>query len=183
MTPETDYRRRTLSSGVRILNVGCGDDTYGTQRLDFAGGRGVTEVGLATKLPYKGRVFDEVFGANVLEHMPNLLEFVIECRRVLKPGGRLVIKTDHAAYLGYHFLRFRPGDYHTWSGVRNDDRHYGLFTVGHLRNLMSAAGMEVVRILPYNDWRPRTLWGKLLLRFVPWLNSPRLWLEARNPVR
>jgi len=182
MTPETEYRCRSLPPNYRILNVGCGDDTFGTQRVDFAGGRGVTEIGLAPQLPCKDEVFDEVFGSNVLEHMPNLLLFVQECRRVLKPRGGLFLKTDHAAYLGYHFLGFRPGDYHSWAGLRKDDRHYGLYTVGHLRNLMAAAGMDVVRIFPYNDWKPRTMMGRMLLRFVPWLNYPRLWLEARRPV-
>src|SRR3989442_14203025 len=63
-----------------------------------------------------------------------------------------------------------------------DISHYCLYTVGHLRNLMAAAGMDVVRIFPYNDWKPRTMMGRMLLRFVPWLNYPRLWLEARRPV-
>src|SRR5437899_8505215 len=105
MTPETEYRARALPSSYRILNVGCRDDTYGTQRVDFAGGHGVTEIGLATQLPFKDRVFDEVFGGNVLEHMPNLLQFVQECRRVLKLGGHLFLKTDDASCFGSQFVR------------------------------------------------------------------------------
>ncbi len=181
MVPESEYRKETHGSGYRILNVGCGDDTFGTQRLDFAGGRGVTEIGLATSMPFKDASFDEVFGSNVLEHMPNALDFVLECRRVLKPGGRLVLKTDHAAYLGYHLLGSRPGDYHTWHGRRPDDRHYGLYSVGHLRNLMAAANLEVYRLFPYTDWTPKSVWGRLLGLVLPWVNYPRLWLEARRP--
>src|SRR3989442_15284958 len=63
-----------------------------------------------------------------------------------------------------------------------DISHYCLYTVGHLRNLMAAAGMDVVRIFPYNDWKPRTMMGRMLLRFVPWLNYPRLWLGGPGPV-
>jgi ubiquinone/menaquinone biosynthesis C-methylase UbiE len=38
-------------------------------------------------LPYKDNSFDVVYSKSVIEHMPEVLEFVTECRRVLKPGG------------------------------------------------------------------------------------------------
>src|SRR3989442_13979137 len=99
MTPETEYRRRSLPPNYRILNVGCGDDTFGTQRVDFAGGRGVTEIGFATQLPFKDEVFDEGFGSNVLEQMPNLLLFVQDSRCRLNARGGSFPMTEHASYL------------------------------------------------------------------------------------
>lgn len=39
------------------------------------------------KLPYKDNSFDVVYSKSVIEHMPDALYFVSECKRVLKPGG------------------------------------------------------------------------------------------------
>jgi hypothetical protein len=99
--------------------------------------------------------------------MQNALDFVLGCRRILKPGGQLVLKTDRAACLGYHLLGTRPGDYYTWYGLRPDDRYYGLFLVGHLRNLTAAAVLEVERLCPYTDWTPKSVWGRLLGLVLP----------------
>jgi len=38
-------------------------------------------------LPYKDNTFDVVYSKSVIEHMPDVLGFVLECKRVLKPGG------------------------------------------------------------------------------------------------
>lgn len=136
----------------RVLNVGCGDDTYGSHRVDFAPGAAVTEVASVLALPYKGGAFDEVFAANVLEHMVNPGEFLRECARVLKPGGRLVLVTDHAGYLGYHLRGLRYADNHQWHGAHGD-RHFMLFGVGHLRNLCAWAGLRVEKVELFTKWR------------------------------
>jgi len=44
-------------------------------------------------LPYRENSFDVVYSKSVIEHMPKALEFVLECRRVLKPGGLFLALT------------------------------------------------------------------------------------------
>lgn len=136
----------------RILNVGCGTDTYGTHRVDFAPGSAVTEVASVLALPYKDGAFDEVFAANILEHMVNPMVFLQECVRVLRRGGRLVLVTDHAGYVGYHLVGLTPRDNHRWHGSHGD-RHFMLFNEGHLRNLCEAAGLRVERVHFFTKWR------------------------------
>lgn len=160
----------------RVLNVGCGTDTYGTHRVDFAPGSAVTEVASVLALPYKAGTFDEVFAANILEHMRNPGDFLAECVRVLRPGGKLVVVTDHAAYLGYHFVGFRPGDNHRWHGSHGD-RHFMLFSEGHLRNLCEAAGLRVEGVTFFTKWRQGPA-ARLLGLLVPRLTKANLRIEA-----
>jgi SAM-dependent methyltransferase len=164
--------------GARVLNVGCGSDTYGTHRLDFAPGSNVTEVGSVLCLPYKAGSFDEVYGANILEHMANPLQFVQECVRVLRPGGRLVLVTDHAGFLGYHW-QGKAGDFHRWHGAHGD-RHFMLFTPGHLRNLAEAAGLEVLEVSTFTKWR-QGLGARLLRLAARPLADAQVKLVARKP--
>ncbi|GAB3757176.1 class I SAM-dependent methyltransferase [Microlunatus parietis] len=58
------------------------------ERLGFAiGGR----VGDAESLPYDDDSFDLVIGHAVIHHLPDVRQAFAEIRRVLKPGGRVVI--------------------------------------------------------------------------------------------
>jgi len=45
------------------------------------------------RLPFRDNSFDAVYSKSVIEHMPNALDFVLECRRVLKPGGLFLALT------------------------------------------------------------------------------------------
>lgn len=165
----------------RVLNVGCGPDTYGTSRVDLHRASAATELASALALPYRSGVFGEVRAANVLEHMPNPLLFLEEAARVLAPGGRLVLVTDHAGYAGYHFVGLRPGDNHRWHGARGD-RHYMLFTPAHLRNLCEAAGLRVLRTELFTKWRP-TLLARLLALVARPLAMANVLVEAEKPAR
>ena len=87
----------------RILNLGCGNETYGTDRVDYIKTKTTTKVAdLNKKFPYPSNSFDEVYSCDALEHIRNLGNFAEECFRVLKKGGKLYIRTDNAAYLPYH---------------------------------------------------------------------------------
>lgn len=165
----------------RVLNLGCGRDTYGTHRVDFAPGSAVTEVASVLQLPYKEGSFDEVVASQVLEHMGNPLDLLREAARVLKPGGRLVLVTDHAAYLGYHLVRGRPRDNHQWHGAHGD-RHFMLFSVGHVRNLCEAAGLRVAEVELFTRWRQGP--GARLLSLVARpLAMANVRVEAVKPTR
>lgn len=45
------------------------------------------------RFPYDDQIFDLVFSKSVVEHLHNPENFIKECQRILKPGGRIIIMT------------------------------------------------------------------------------------------
>lgn len=95
-----------IHPGAKLLEVGAGRPDvlkgFKNQRLEVFGcdisraSQKACEVeGIPFKLvdfvknhlPYKDNSFDVVYSKSVIEHMPDALYFVSECKRVLKPGG------------------------------------------------------------------------------------------------
>lgn len=104
--------------GKRTLDVGCGNgyvlskfalegaEAYGvditptgawltTKRLEYLGLPGQAMVGNAESLPFPDASFDCVTSMGVLHHTPDTARAVAEIRRVLKPGGRLIVMFYH----------------------------------------------------------------------------------------
>ena len=112
-----DVRLRALVAslepleGRRVLDLGCGKGRFST-RLGAAGAR---VVGLdlsaamlaeaksldrvrasARRLPFSGESFDAVVAVEVFEHLTALRTVLEESRRVLMPGGVLVVVDKNA---------------------------------------------------------------------------------------
>ena len=141
---------------MRILNAGCGKDTYGTHFVDFYPYRkNVIKCSLdEEKLPFEDNFFDQVYGAQVFEHLTNPLWFLKEARRVLKKNGELVLITDNAGFYGL-FTDTHHGQYENWrkkQGV-TADRHYALFTPHHLKNWLRKAGFKEIKVISFVNTR------------------------------
>lgn len=158
-----------------ILNVGCGQDTFGDIRMDLFRTQATNVLGDAVHLPFAGEAFTEVFEKNLLEHMPNPATHLEDVRRVLKEGGTLHLITDNAACLKYYTLGTHTGGYNKHGGK---DVHYALFTREHIQNLMSYAGFSVKKMeLIDTDYFTRPF-DKFVRLFRPGLSYPRIKLEA-----
>jgi predicted SAM-dependent methyltransferase len=133
---------------MKILNVGCGTETYGTHFTDLSSQR--KEVVICDndkdRLPFPDEYFDEVYSRNLLEHITNLGFFMSECFRVLKKGGKLKLSTDNANYWLWNLNGTHTGSYEVRKEAFNsEDRHYMLFTAGHLSNLARKVGFKVIK--------------------------------------
>lgn len=83
----------------RLLDIGAGSNTlvrrYGHQEsmgvdiYDWGGGALVIED--ASCLPFEEESFDTVTFVACLNHIPNRRETIIEARRLLRPGGQIII--------------------------------------------------------------------------------------------
>jgi SAM-dependent methyltransferase len=90
------------------------------------------------RLPFADGEFDAVAVVDMIEHVPDDRAFVAELRRVLKPGGRLVVNTPHRKDTALRRLRHRLG--------LTDQDHGHLragYTVEGLASLLRDGGFRV----------------------------------------
>lgn len=165
-------RQRTAS---RRINIGCGRwpllywtnlDSDPSVRADI-----YTEV---PPIPYPDDSIDEVFAGHVLEHMePDAgREFLRECYRCLRPGGRLGVVVPDMEEVMRRYLRLNP-EHDRVSDIVYDNRwwdihdmdtvcalfmystvqeshHKWMYSPATLRNRMLEAGF--VSLVDINRW-------------------------------
>lgn len=83
--------------------------------------------------------FDAVVMLHVIEHMPDPGDSLKELRRLLRPGGLLVVETPRFDSLMFKLLGQRE------RSINNCPGHIYFFTVPTLRQVLEKAGFEVVR--------------------------------------
>ncbi len=143
-----DICRRVTDRRPRILDVGCGTGAnllmlsqYGDAEgvdisedaLAFCRERGLDKVklGPAEGLPYQDATFDLVTALDVVEHMDDDLAGLSEMRRVLRPGGRVLL--------------FVPTFMFLW-GLQDDVSHHRRrYRLPELERVLEQAGFEIER--------------------------------------
>src|SRR5262245_52864475 len=158
---ETAVRMGRFSRGARLLEVGCSvgqltfplaERGYAMQGVDLSDnsiavarkraegrpGIGVAfSVADAERLGFPDASFDGAVSFSTLRYVPDLQRALSEIRRVVKPGGPVVLDFPN---------RFCPWFYlKPWLGSeRHPNDHW--FTAGELRGLFREAGFEQVRV-------------------------------------
>ncbi len=133
----------------RLLDVGCGSNRLVRH---YANGVGVDVypwpgadviVNDTAALQWQSESFDTVTIVAALNHIPNRVAVLNECRRVLKPGGRLIITmlTPRTSRI-WHWLR-APWDADQRDRGMQPGEVYG-FTSAELLDLFRRAGFTLV---------------------------------------
>ncbi|HZT79661.1 MAG TPA: class I SAM-dependent methyltransferase [Gemmataceae bacterium] len=119
-------------SGARVVDLGCGDRPY----EPLFAGRAAEYLGVdvganpaaditlkpGEPVPLPDGAADVVISSQVLEHVVDVAAYLGECRRLLRPGGWLLLST-HGFWL-YHPY---PTDVRRWTcwGLRHEIEQHG----------------------------------------------------------
>lgn len=140
--------RKIKDRAPRILDVGCGTGANLTMLSQFGDAEGVdispdalafcrerglknVRQGAAEALPYEDGTFDLVTALDVVEHLDDDLGGLREMRRVLRPGG--------------HVLLFVPTFMFLW-GVQDEVSHHRRrYRMSELSRVVREAGFEIER--------------------------------------
>jgi len=140
----------------KLLEVGCGNGStlslladigWDAEGLDFdqeavsnARSKGLeVRCGGLVSQSYEAEKFDVVVMSHVIEHIYQPIEFLVECRRILKPNGQLIILTPNACSLGHLIFS------NNWRGLE-PPRHLHIFNPMSLKALLMKAGFSNVMI-------------------------------------
>ncbi len=183
-----DYASQLVGTGQRVLEIGCGDGTFGSE-LAAAGNR-VTGVDCDPKvpagLPYESVIaadleaglgnlsrrsdgeFDRILLLDRLEHVCDPSALLEDCRRLLAPRGKLIVSAPNAVNVTvrlmvlFGFFRYSDRGILDWSHLR-------FFTRTTIRNLLQKYGYRITgryftvipleRVIPMNS-------GNILLRLM-----------------
>jgi SAM-dependent methyltransferase len=143
-----------LPARARILDAGCGSGRnmielarHGTvtgvelsdASIDVARARRAGEVigGSVLDMPFDGDSFDLSVCLDVIEHLEDDLGALRELRRVLAPGGSLLVTVP-----AYQWL---------WSGHDEVNHHHRRYTRRSLQRVAEQAGWEQVRTTYFNS--------------------------------
>ena len=127
-----------------ILNIGCGNNTYGDIRIDINPNSAATDIYDVDKgLQLSDNIIDEIYERNILEHLRNVGFHLDECYRVLKQGGKITVITDNAECQRYYTFGTHTGRYER---LHPGDHHFSIFTKKHLQNHFEKAGFKDINI-------------------------------------
>lgn len=148
---------RLAATGVaspRIVDVGCGTGLMlehlasrgaaigidvSPLALDFCRERGAPRLvrGDGGRLPLPDASVDALTAVGVVEHLDDDVAALTEWRRVLRPGGSVVLLTS-----SYEWM---------WSGHDVSNHHVRRYTASELRSLLRATGFSVDRLSYVNS--------------------------------
>lgn len=174
-----------LVAGASVLDAGCGEG-YGADLL-AGSAREITGIDLEEPvlaragarypqvrfvrgdleaMPFERR-FEAVVTLQVIEHLPHPAAFLAECRRVLRPGGLLIVATpnrltfspDGVVRNPFHTIEFAPDDLRSAMGRHFEDIELmGVFharRIARWERLRRASLPERLIETPAPSWPPR----------------------------
>jgi 2-polyprenyl-3-methyl-5-hydroxy-6-metoxy-1,4-benzoquinol methylase len=153
-----------VRAGERVLDVGCGEGRF-TAELTAARVHGVgidvaeeplrraraAHPGVDVRLvdacgpwPLPDASFDAVWAGEVIEHVADTAAWLSEVRRVLRPGGRLLVSTPNHSRLAVLRLALSARAFDAHFDPRSD--HLRFYTRRTLISLLEDFGFQEVSI-------------------------------------
>lgn len=164
-----EHRNKTP---VRVLDFGCGGSPYRRlfpgepyHRADFTGFTGLDfTFGEDSKLAAPSASYDLILSTQVLEHVRDPGGYLQECRRLLAPGGRLLL-TTHGTFWDHGC----PYDFQRWTadGLRELIGRHG-FKVTTVNKLTTGPRAALFVLRQHRDelLTSEKSWGGICLRLI-----------------
>lgn len=159
---------KDVSPESNILEIGCASGAFlkmlevkgfkNVQGIDIsetainqAKRRGLHKVQIADgqRLPFADNSFDIAIASDVLEHIEDDGQTLEEWRRILRPGGKLLV--------------FVPAHPYLWSSHDEANLHVRRYTKNMLQKRIKEAGLEVQRI---GYWNILLFFPIAVIRFI-----------------
>ena len=158
------FLRAYVAAGDRLLDLGCGDGRFAAALSALAGtvvaadvsgvaleraalaapGAQIAELRDGEPLPFAGSAFDVVWAGETLEHVADVTGLLGEARRVLRPGGTLLVTTPNLARLRVAAEALAGGPLERRLDPRAD--HLRFFTARTLAAVLGGAGFGDVTV-------------------------------------
>lgn len=160
-----EFETMRLAAGAhgRLLEVGCGDgvllrrlrrlgwkvagvDTDPSAFASHQDGDGIEfRLGTLDQAGFPPESFDTVVMSHVIEHVHDPVGLLNECRRVLKPGGQIIVATPNAGSWGHRIFRGN------WRGLE-PPRHFVIFSMENFAECAGRAGFRTVLLQSISRW-------------------------------
>ena len=116
--------------------------------------------------PVEAASFDVVTAGEIIEHVIDESAFLQECRRVLKPGGRLIVTTPNLSFLANRFLVL----FGRMPRFVYEPYHYHCHTMDTLVEVLTRNGFIVERVIASHVLYSRRFHasGRLFERLADW---------------
>jgi len=166
----------TLPGTVRSTGVDIAQPQIEYARKNYAAANRTFEVMEPGRLPFPDETFDVVTSTELVEHITEEegRKLLVECMRVLKKGGRLVVTTPNYAsgwpVLEWIVNRVAPVSY--------EFQHITKYKKARLHAFLKDSGFEVVDVYGFMFTGP--FWAALSWKFAGWVDAHEPKFISRN---
>lgn len=169
------------ASSAKTLDIGCANSPYSALfpnriGLDIEPGQYVDVVGDAHALPFPEASFEQILCSEVLEHLHSPERAIAEMRRVLVPGGTLILTTRFL-----QAIHDAPGDYFRFTefGLKYLLRDFELVEFQNELTPAETLGSLLQRFAMQSDLRGGSF-TKVLLLCLARAAAPLQWLVKKQ---
>lgn len=101
---------------------------------------------LSQKLILKKQKYDFIVLSDILEHLPQPDQLLQDCKKLLKPDGKIIVSLPNIARLEIR-LKLLFGKFEYLPGIMSPD-HLRHFTFNSGKKLLNNCGYKVIKIIP-----------------------------------
>ena len=168
-----DLIKKYFRRGFKLLDLGCGKGYLSRKVGDFIVGQGFDakkyllasdierntfevpeipfkQLNFDEKMPFKDKSFDLIYSVEVIEHLTSPYDLILECSRILKPGGYLILSTPNVLNLGSRFKYFKSGFFELFEPPSIDIKNRGRLC-GHIMPLHMAYYSYALRLHGFSN--------------------------------